>query len=124
MLVAVERDEIRLGRAIQHGGNLDQPRQIGIDVAADLELEIADAVGRHDFFQRFRQAIADLSRMAADDIDQSDGVARGDGIRRLQLREKARHVEPAEIADAAVQPRRIDAGEVAAQAVIERTAED
>ena len=31
LLVAVERDEIGLGRAVQHGGDLDQPRQIGVD---------------------------------------------------------------------------------------------
>ena len=111
-----------MGRAIQHGGNLDQSRQIGINVAANLELEIAVAVGCYGFLQRFRQAVANLSRMAADDIDQPYGMARGDGVRRCKLREKTRQVEFGEIVDIVAQQRRIDTGEVVAHAVVERAA--
>ena len=61
--------------------------------------------------------------MAADDIDQPDGMARGDGSRRRQLREKTRHVECGKILAVAAQQHRIDAGEVVVHALIERTAE-
>ena len=81
------------------------------------------AVGRDDFLQRFRQLIADLSRVAANDVDQTDGVARGDGGRRGQQREKARHVETGQIACAAAEQCRIDTGEVVANPFIERTTE-
>ena len=121
LFVAVKRDEVRPSQAIENGGNLGQSGQIGVEVAANLELEIAVAVGRHDFLQRFRQAIADLSGMTADRVDQPDGMARGDGARRCQLREKTRHVETGKVLAVAAQQRRIDTGEVVVHAGIERT---
>ena len=97
MLVAVERDEIRPGDAIQHGRNFGQPCQIGIEIAADLELEVAVAVGGDDFFQRFRQIITDLSRMAANDVDQPTVWRAAMRLAGCQQREKARHVEAGQI---------------------------
>ena len=123
LLVAVKGDEVRALEAIENGGNLRQPRQIGVAIAADLELEITVAIGRHDFLERFRQAVADKPGMTADDIDQPDGMARGDGNRRRQLREKARDVECGKILAVAAQQHRIDAGPVVVHALIERTAE-
>ena len=93
LLVAVERDEIRLRRRIEYRGDFDQPLQIGNDIAADLELEIAVAVGRHHLLQRFRQTVADLVRMTGNDIHQADSVASGDRFGGRQLRKKSRHVE-------------------------------
>ena len=57
LLVAVERGMIGAGDRVQHRRDLGEALQIGVDVAADLELEEGVAVGRDDFFERLRQAV-------------------------------------------------------------------
>ena len=123
LFVAVEGDEIGLGNAIDDAGDVDQPRQIGRGIAADLEFEVAVAVGGDDLFQRFRQSIVDLSRVAANDVDKADGMARGDAIGGLKSREKMRHSETRQIGQMAGEEQRIDAGKIGAHAVVERTIE-
>ena len=58
LLVAVERGEVRLRRAGRAPPAIGASRaRSARDVAADLELEIAVAVGGDHFLQRFRQAV-------------------------------------------------------------------
>ena len=69
LLVAVERDMVGPGDAVQHGRDLDQPLQIGVDHAAHLELEKSVAIGRNHLFQRLRQAVGGGAGMAGDGVD-------------------------------------------------------
>ena len=48
LLVAVERHVIGLGYAVQHRRDLGKALQVGVRVAADLELEEGVAIGRND----------------------------------------------------------------------------
>ncbi len=89
-------------------------------IAADLELEESVAVSRDDFLQRFRQAVIHLSRVTADDIDETYGVARGDAVRGRQLREKARHIETGKIGQLIGKLCRIDAGAIGLHQLAER----
>ncbi len=88
---------------VEDAGDSHEPVEVGLAVAADLELEAALAVGRDDFGERLGQAVVDAraGRLVArrDRVDQADGVARLDRRRRLQAGEKAGEVERAEVGD-------------------------
>ena len=90
LLVAVEAAAVAAGDAVEHAGDPRQPLDVGLDVAGDLELEPALAVGGDHLLERLRQAVADaLGRVGGGDrVDQADGVAGGDRRRRLQAGEE------------------------------------
>ena len=97
--------------AIEDTGDLGQALEVGRDVAADLQLEVALAVSGDDFGQGLRQAVADRLRRGQDRVDHADGVAGVDARRRPQAGQKTVHIETIEVRR---QPCRLDAGEVAA----------
>ena len=59
LLVAVERGAVAAVDAVEHAGDARQPLDVGVDVAGDLELEPALAVGGDDLLERLGQAVAD-----------------------------------------------------------------
>ena len=122
LLVAVERDVIGLRDGVEHRRDIGEALQIGVDRAANLELEEAVAVVRNHVLERLRQSVADIAGMAGNGIEEADGVARGDAHRRRELRQEAPQVEAGEIARLRGQQGGIDAGEVRADRLIERTA--
>ena len=113
---------IGLRDTIQHRCDVDEALQIGVDGAADLELEEGVAVVRDHVLERLRQAVADLARVAGDGIEEADGVARGNADRRRELRQEAPQVEAGEVARGRGQQSGIDAREVRAHRLVERTA--
>ena len=122
LLVAVERDVVGPGDAVQHGRDFHQPLQIGVDHAAHLELEKSVAIGGNHLCQRLRQAVGGGAGMAGDGVDQADRVACGNARRRHQLREEPRQVEARQVRDLRRQQRGIDAGQIGAHGVVERAA--
>ena len=97
LLVAVERDVIGPGNAVKHCRDFGEAPQVGVRVAADLELEEGVAIGRNDLLQRFRETVIDLARLAGNDVHQADRVARGDARAGCQLREETLHVEAGQL---------------------------
>src|SRR5262249_13530499 len=122
LLVAVERDVIGLRYRVEYRRDVDQALQIGVDRAADLELEKGVAVVRDHVRERLRQAVADLAGMTGDGVDEADGVARGDAYGRRKLRQEAPQIEAGEIAGLRGQQRGIDPRQVRAHRLVERTA--
>ena len=93
-------------------------------IATDLQLEERVAVDGNDVFQRFRKAVANLARVATDDVYQADRMARRDATRGDQRGEKAHDVEASQIGEMLRQQDRIDAGQVVAHHIVERVARD
>ena len=101
LLVAVEGDAQPLGHRVEHAGDLHQPLDVGLAVAADLELEAALAVGGDHFLERLGQAVADARArrlVGGDDrVDQPDRVPGGDAAHRLEVGEEGGEVEGAQV---------------------------
>ena len=100
MLVAVERHFVGLSRAVEHRGDLRQPLNIGIALAAYLELEVNMAIGGDDLFQALRQPVVQalaLCVSARDGVDKTNGVARENRIGRFQAGEKSVEVEAGKV---------------------------
>src|SRR4029434_10321243 len=68
LLVAIQRDMVGPSDTIQHCRDLDEALQLGVDRAADLELEKSVAEDVNGLFQRFGQAVVDFARMAGDGV--------------------------------------------------------
>ena len=77
LLVAVERDAEAPLAPLEHRGDRLETGEIVVERAADLDLEIADAVALEVVLERLRQAVGD--RLAhirrGDRIEETDGVA-------------------------------------------------
>ena len=59
LLVAIERDEIRLCDGIENCRDAGKALDVGVDAAADFELEIAVTVSRNCLLQTFRQSVVE-----------------------------------------------------------------
>ena len=97
LLVAVERDVERAGDRVEDAGDLYQALDVGLPVAAHLELESALAVRGDHFVERLGQAVVDprAGRLVAGDdrVEQADRVPRLDAAHRLEAGEKGGEVE-------------------------------
>jgi hypothetical protein len=113
LLVAVQRAAVAAVDAVQHRGDAQQSRHVGVDVASHLELEPAVAVGGNHLFQRLGQAVAHglVGVGAGDRVDEADRVARGDVFRRPQAAQEGVEIEAHHVG---CQRRGLDAGPVAA----------
>ena len=93
---------------VEHGRDARQAIDVGVDVPADLQLEIAVAVSRDNLFQTLRQAVVDALAFrlgARERIDQADGVARVNRCGRLRLASSLSKSNPARsVAVAALEP--------------------
>ncbi len=114
LLVAVERHRVRC-KAVEDGGDIGEPGDVGIGIAAELELEIRVAVRRDDLPQRARQGVLGR-RIVIEWIEHAHGVARRDAGPRLQRAQKAIEIEAMQVGG----QRCVDAGRVGAHGVSER----
>ncbi len=120
MLVAVERHRVP-GQPVEDRCDPHQSRNVGLGVAAELDLEIAIAVRGDHLFERRRQAVVRALRIVAgvERIEDADRVPRGDRRSRFQAAQKSVEVEPGEIGRQA----RVDAGKIGADRVCKRDIE-
>ena len=82
LLVAVERGAVVARTGIEHGGDAAQPFEVGLDVAAHLQLVVAAAIVGDDLLQGLGQAVIDALRRRPvgrrQRIDQPDRMAHVD----------------------------------------------
>ena len=58
LLVAVQRDQVGLGdQAVEGRGDAPEAVQVGIELAADLELEVAEPLELHALLERLREPV-------------------------------------------------------------------
>src|SRR6266480_1873586 len=84
LLVAVERRLVGLLAAIEDGRDGDEALDVGLRIAADLELEPAVPVARDDLGKRIGQAVVELFFCGRHRVEQADGMPGRDGLRRTE----------------------------------------
>ena len=85
LLVAVERDVERASAAVEHGGNRLEPRDVLVQPAGHLDLQIGDAVALEVVLQGLGQAVVDRRLEAVggrDRIEEADGVPHMQALQR------------------------------------------
>src|SRR4029079_17341637 len=96
LLVAIQRDEIRLGNSIEYGRNRGEPIYVGRDRSSELELEIAVPIGGDRLFETFRQAVVETPSsclLARERIDKADRVPDENRTRRMQAGKESGEIE-------------------------------
>ena len=85
-LVAVERVPVIDVAFVQQRGDALQPRPVGVDVTADLDLEVGQSVGLDRSVQRCGQAVIDLvfgqDFVVGEWIDHADRMPNDDPLQR------------------------------------------
>src|SRR5207253_3766757 len=97
---AVEGHVIRLFNPVEHARDGTEAMQIGRNVAAELELEIAMTVSGNRFFKAFREAVVEAVTqrlVARQRVKQPYRVAHENRLRRLQAAQERSKVEICEI---------------------------
>ena len=119
MLVAVERDPVRVGNPLQDCRGAADASEVGGRVTRELELEIPRLVGGDDFLERLGQTVtqASLEVVPGQRIEQADRVAQRDVAPWLQRSQERREVETAQVRR---QRRDIDPREVCSHRRVER----
>jgi len=120
LFVAIERYCVP-GQPVEDRGDPQQSRDVGVDVAAELDLEIAIAVRGDHLFQRRRLAVVRTLHIVAgiERVEHADRMPRGDRRSRLQAAQKSVEVEPGQIGSQA----HVDAGEIGPDSLCERDIE-
>src|SRR3954471_38430 len=89
LLVAVERDGV-FGQAVEDRRDIDEPREVAIEIAAQLDLEIAVAVSPDDLLERDRKPVRAGHRrtVAFERIGKADRVSSSNAVTARQAGEE------------------------------------